>query len=117
MPPALAVKRFDMTWWPKSSVARLVLGVAMTGAVAALILKLLERVRAGRGGEQYMAMSGYIWSPIPVLIFMVLALVILVGGGFLRWIWERNEERSFMDAMRHRMALRRKQRDARGDHS
>jgi hypothetical protein len=68
-----------------------------------LALGLVNRVRQGRGIDHYTAMSGYEWSPVPVLVLMVVAFTVLTVGGILRWYFDRREERDFVATLRRRI--------------
>jgi hypothetical protein len=91
----------------KSGLAQIVGAIAALGGAAALVYKLVEDVRIGRGVDHYIAMSGQEWSAIPALVMIGIATTILVVGGILRWAAEAHEEHDFLSTIRRRMSIRR----------
>jgi hypothetical protein len=94
----------------KSRVANWIGGLGALGGFLALVLVLWQRVHGGRGLDHYIAMSGYEWSPLIALITVVIASLVLVVGGSLRWLVEQREERSFLATVRQRIAARHQRR-------
>ena len=88
----------------KSRAANVVGAIAALGGGAALIYRLVEAIRSGRGIDRYIAMSGQEWSAIPALVFTVVALSVLVVGGVLRWIADTREEHDFLGTLRRRIS-------------
>ena len=81
----------------KNKVANAIGAVGALGGSAALIYKLVQRVRTGHGLDHYIAMSGQEWSPLAALVCMGVAATALVIAGLLRWM----PESAFLGTLRN----------------
>jgi H+/Cl- antiporter ClcA len=79
-------------WWKVLALWGALIGCQL--GFVGLMIRLVQKVRAGHGGELYRSFWGYRLSYVGVLVVVVLSFVAVLVGAAIGW-WQNRHERDF----------------------